>query len=163
MLTIPWIVAVVTSSLIVDMGWMVAVLTNTLKNKTIRQWYQEFGIGAVLSDIMSSSVCVLLVTAWLPLKPTFYSILQVCSVAVGLQVIHDLSLYKLTQQAYSSKILNLFKAYGAENGASILVADASIIVSTLLLAMVLQSLPYCTVVLILLMALYILPYLVYSI
>lgn len=163
MLTIPWIVAVVTSAVLVDMAWMSAVVTNTLTNKTIRQWYQEFGLGAVLSDVMSSSVCILLVSVWLPVKPTLESILRFCSVAVGVQVVHDVSLYELSKQESSSRIMKLFKAYGEENGASVLFADASIIVSTFLLALALQTIPYPILVLLLLTALYILPYLLYSI
>lgn len=158
---IEFIVAVVTSALLIDMAWITARLTNLLTSKSYRKWYTEFHLGAVLSDIMSCTVCILLVALWLPLKPTFSSILQFCSVAVGVQVVHDLSLYQLTK-GFSSPIMTLFKEYGDENGMSILFADASIIASTVLLTLVLQTLPHYLVVVLLLTALYILPYLIYS-
>lgn len=161
-MNIEFIVAVVTSALLIDMGWITARLTNVLTSKSYRKWYTEFNLGAVLSDVMSCTVCILLVALWLPLKPTVQSILQFCSVAVGVQVVHDLSLYQLTKQGFSSPIMTLFKEYGDENGISILFADASIIVSTVLLTLVLQTLPHYLVVIILLTALYILPYLIYS-
>lgn len=161
-MSVQFIVAVITSALIVDMAWMTALVTNVLTTKTLRQWYKDFQLGAVLSDVTSASACILLVSLWLPLQPNFMSIARFCSVAVGFQMAHDLALYELSKNS-SSRILTLFRKYGEENGALVLAADASIIVTTALLALALQTLPYTTLLVLLVTALYILPYLLYSV
>ena len=157
-----FIVAVVTSALLVDMAWTIALLNNVFTSTSLRKWYTELQLGAVLSDIMSITFCIVLVSLWLPLAPNVHSILRFSSVAVGFQVLHDLSIYQLTKLGFSSKIMTLFNAYGKEHGINILFVDASMIVSTILLSLVLQRLPPYVVACILITALYILPYLIYS-
>lgn len=162
MITVQFIVAVITSALLIDMGWISALLSGVITTKTLREWYKDFQLGAVLMDVMSASACILIVSLWIPLQRSLFSIGRFCSAAIGFQLLHDVILYEASKNS-SSRILTLFRKYGEENGFRVLLADASIIVSTVLLSLVLQSIPYTTLLVLLVTALYILPYLLYSV
>jgi hypothetical protein len=98
--------------------------------KTIRQYYREFTIGAYSMDITSAIIGSYLAIL---LAPNFYMQL-VYVVIIGL--IHDTSfgLFLNSINTKSSKILQFFKDYAKENGKTILIVDALILLSTLLVS-----------------------------
>jgi len=106
--------------------------------KAVRTWYKRYGVGAYAIDILSAVFCVCvareIVLSLLKKKeddPSFFLLL--CSVSVAIQMAHDL-LFGAWLRGYEgdSPILLLFKEYASEVGATILVADALIILCTCL-------------------------------
>jgi hypothetical protein len=128
------IVTLAVGAIIVDtiVGY---ILLLTKSGKTIRQWYSEFTIGAYAMDITSLTIGTYIATL---LTPNFY--LQfVYVVIVGL--IHDISfaLFLNSVNTKGSKILQFFKDYAKEYGKKILLIDALMLVSTLLVSNVLLN------------------------
>jgi hypothetical protein len=103
---------------------------NKNSGKTIRQYYREFTIGAYSMDITSAIIGSYLAIL---LAPNFYMQL-VYVVIIGL--IHDTSfgLFLNSINTKSSKILQFFKDYAKEYGKKILIVDALILLSTLLVS-----------------------------
>ena len=123
------IVTLAVAAIIVDtIGGYILLLTKS--GKTIRQWYSEFTIGAYSMDIASLTIGTYLATL---LTPNFYMQL-VYVVIIGL--IHDTSfgLFLNSINTKSSKILQFFKDYAKEYGKKILIVDALILLSTLLVS-----------------------------
>jgi len=123
------IVTLAVAAIIVDtvVGY---ILLLTRSGKTIRQWYNQFTIGAYAMDITSLIIGTYIATL---LTPNFYMQL-VYVVIIGL--IHDTSfaLFLNSVNTKSSKILEFFKDYAKEYGKKILLVDALMLVSTLLLS-----------------------------
>jgi|UniRef100_A0A6C0CC48 hypothetical protein len=124
------ILTLAVGSIIVETIGLILIYFTALTRKTIRQWYNEFTLGAYTIDITSVIIGTYLATL---LTPNLYLQL-LCVVIIGL--IHDTSFgfFINSINTRSSKILEFFKKYAKEYGAKILVVDALILVSTLLVS-----------------------------
>ena len=123
------IVTLAVAAIIVDtIGGYILLLTKS--GKTIRQWYNQFTIGAYSMDIASLTIGTYLATL---LTPNFY--MQLLYVII-IGLIHDTSfaLFLNSINTKSSKILEFFKDYAKEYGKKILLVDALMLVSTLLVS-----------------------------
>ena len=136
---------------------VIALLLTTFSSKTLTQWYREFGLGAVLADVL-----VLVLVVWLAHFLYQGNIFVTACIAVGLQLTHDL-LFGAFIQKYTGKspILNVFKGYAKEHGTSILLADACMILSTVLLEQVFSMSGYNEILFVLFV--YLVPYFVFSV
>jgi len=128
------IVTLAVGAIIVDtiVGY---ILLLTKSGKTIRQWYSEFTIGAYAMDIASLTIGTYIATL---LTPNFY--LQLVYVVI-IGLIHDISfsVFLNSVNTKGSKILQFFKDYAKEYGKKILLIDALMLVSTLLVSNVLLN------------------------
>jgi predicted secreted protein len=123
------IVTLAVAAIIVDtIGGYILLLTKS--GKTIREWYSKFTIGAYSMDIASLTIGTYLATL---LTPNFY--MQLFYVII-IGLIHDTSfaLFLNSINTKSSKILEFFKDYAKEYGKKILLVDALMLVSTLLVS-----------------------------
>jgi hypothetical protein len=123
------IITLAVAAIIVDtIGGYILLLTKS--GKTIREWYSKFTIGAYSMDIASLTIGTYLATL---LTPNFY--MQLLYVII-IGLIHDTSfaLFLNSINTKSSKILEFFKDYAKEYGKKILLVDALMLVSTLLVS-----------------------------
>jgi hypothetical protein len=124
------ITTLIIAGIIVENIVLFMLFFNKNSGKTIRQYYREFTIGAYSMDITSAIIGSYLAIL---LAPNFYMQL-VYVVIIGL--IHDTSfgLFLNSINTKSSKILQFFKDYAKEYGKKILIVDALILLSTLLVS-----------------------------
>jgi hypothetical protein len=124
------ITTLIIAAIIVENIVLYMLFFNKKSGKTIRQYYREFKIGAYSMDITSAIIGSYLAIL---LAPNFYMQL-VYVVIIGL--IHDTSfgLFLNSINTKSSKILQFFKDYAKEYGKKILIVDALILLSTLLVS-----------------------------
>jgi hypothetical protein len=137
---------------------VVIVLTiYAFKSKTLTQWYREFGIGAVIADVL-----ILVLVVWLAHFLYQGNLFVTACIAVGIQMTHDLLFGAFIQRYHgTSPIFNLFKGYTKENGAYILVADAALVLSTVVLEQIFSMSRYNDIFTVGLV--YLVPYFVYSV
>ena len=136
---------------------VIALTIYVFKSKTLTQWYREFGIGAVIADVL-----ILVLVVWLANFLSQGNLFITACIAVGIQLTHDLLFGAFIQQYHgTSPIFNVFKGYTKENGANILVADAILVLSTLLLEQVFSMTRYNDILTIFFV--YLVPYFVYSV
>jgi hypothetical protein len=124
------IIALVVAVLWVDLIVIIISLYGVL-GKTIREWYAKFGPVAVLSDCLIIILGIMLANFLYPGASTIELIL----VALILQLIHDGLFYLLVIQKLpegQNSIIDLFKKYAAEGGYRILIADALMVLATIL-------------------------------
>jgi predicted secreted protein len=124
------ILTLVVGAIIVECFTLGLIYFTALTRKTIRQWYNEFTIGAYTMDIASAIIGVYLATLFT--SNLYLQILYV--VIIGL--IHDISfgMFLNSINTKSSKVMEFFKKYAKEYGKKILFVDALILVSTLLVS-----------------------------
>jgi hypothetical protein len=122
-------------------------------------------LGAVIADVLIIVIGII-ATRYIYYKIfKEYSLLKFIGVAVMIQLIHDLLFAYLFNSIPNthSGIMNVFKEYGAEIGAPILVADALMVIGSILLSNYLVNIPLNNTIIIFIISVYVLPYLIYSI
>lgn len=124
------ITTLITGALIVEYFILVTLYFNKNSGKTIRQWYNQFTIGAYAMDVTSATIGAFLAT----LLTSSYYLQLLFVLLIGL--IHDLlfGLFLNSVNTKSSKVLEFFKNYAKEYGKKILFVDALILLSTLLVS-----------------------------
>ena len=124
------IITLAVAAIIVDTIVGYRVLFSKNGGKYIRQWYKQFTIGAYAMDILSIIGGTYIST----LLTTSYYLQLLVVVIIGL--IHDTSfaLFLNSVNTKSSNVLELFKNYAKESGKIILLYDALMLVSTLILS-----------------------------
>ena len=123
---LPLVVAVLWVDLIVIFLSLYGVL-----GKTIREWYAKFGPVAVLSDCLIIILVIMLANFLYPTAST----LELILLALILQVVHDGLFYVLVIQQVpegQNGIIDLFKKYAAEGSYRILIADALMVLASIL-------------------------------
>jgi hypothetical protein len=100
--------------------------------KTLGDWYREFGVVAVGSDVLIIVLGIALAKFLVP-DATGWTLV---GLAVGIQLVHDVLFYVGIIQGIPSghnKILDLFKRYAGEGGWKILLADSAMVTASVLL------------------------------
>jgi hypothetical protein len=96
-------------------------------------WYDKFGLAAVSADVLSLFLGVLLATFLFPGATG----LQLVMGAIFVQLVHDIFFYVVVIQGLpqgQNSMIDVFKSYASEGGWTILLADALMISSVVVLA-----------------------------
>lgn len=127
---------IILSVIIVDIVAIILARYN-FAGQTINEWYNRFTLGGFVSDV--SSICfgiflsLLLFKFVLP-KDSF-TLLNFMICVVIIQMIHD-TIFGFVIKSYppnSNKMMDLFKGYVDENSWKILLVDASMMISSIIL------------------------------
>ncbi len=152
------------AALATDLIVITLALMGYLNGKALSLWYKKFTLGAVIADVLI--LVIGFIIAYYIYKYFFktYNIFLFILIVIIVQLIHDL-LFGLIISNYkgNSEILNVFKMYIKEISYKILLVDASMLVSTVLLEKVFSSTNQTNNILILIGLVYLTPYLVFSI
>ena len=111
--------------------------------KSLNEWYERFGVFAVGSDILSILIGIL-VTRYIYTLGGFKNPLLFLVILVLFQLAHDLFFYVAVIRglpAGHNQMIDVFKSYGDENGAKILVADSLMMLASVFTASFLMDLP----------------------
>lgn len=152
-------------AIITDLIVVGRVVLGLLKSKTLTSWYNLYGLSGVLADVLSIMIGIIIAAFIYGFIFKKYSLLNFIIVAVIVQVCHDLlfSVFFRGVPRGSSRILDTFKDYANELGFRILIADALMIISTILLGTLFTKLSTNANIIILIVSLYLVPYFLYSI
>ena len=156
---------IITGALITDMIVLVIILAGYINGKSIKEWYITYGLSGVLVDTLSITIVIILVRFIYPFLFTNYSLLLFLVLTCAVQVTHDLLFYLFfkTIPRNNSPIMDIFNDYATEYGYLILRTDSLMMISTVLIGSYLATLNTNSNIIILIVSLYILPYLLHSI
>lgn len=153
------------AALITDLIIVSLALMGILNGNALTSWYKKFGLGAFMADVLSLMIGIII--AFFIYKfvkkenqhPLLFLFIVVC-----VQLTHDL-LFGLFVNNYkgNSEFLNVFKLYIKEVGFKILIFDALMVISTVLFQNLLLTMNQTTNIILLIVLLYLTPYLVFSI
>jgi hypothetical protein len=155
---------ILNGALITDLFVIALVISGVIKSVTLKEWYHKYGVAAVLGDVLILVIGVIIVRAIYPLIFSKFSILSFVGLAVIVQLIHDLSFAQMMNAIPRgrSMIMDTFKDYGKEMGVLILIADALMISGTAILGSLLASSSLNINIIVLILAIYLVPYFIYS-
>jgi uncharacterized protein YacL len=155
----------ITAGLIVDMIILVMIVFGYINLKSLNNWYNKFGLSAVLADVLSIVIGIIIARFLYSYLFSEYSLVLFLLIACVVQLTHDVAFASFFNSVprNMSSILDVFKDYAKEAGIQILLVDALMVVSTILLGSYLATLTMNSMIIIFIVLLYILPYLLYSI
>jgi hypothetical protein len=155
---------IITSALIIDLVIILMVLFKKINSKSLNSWYNKFGPSAVLADVFSIVIGIILARFVYLFIFKEYSLIKFLFLTIIIQIIHDLSLGLFINSIPrgNSSIFDVFKDYALENGLTILMVDALMMISTIILASYLTTFKNNNIIIILISMLYITPYLLFS-
>jgi hypothetical protein len=122
---------IVTSVLWIDLIFLLISKSGKFGN-VVKKWYKEFGITAVFSDCLIIILGIYIALYLFPNSSTFELIVY----AIMIQIIHDILLYYfiiLPLPLNTNKIIDIFKEYALENSYKPIIADSTMIGSSVLL------------------------------
>ena len=156
---------ILAAAIIVDLLVMMRVVLGQIKSVSLTAWYQKYRGMGVLADVLSIVIGIVLARFLYPFFFPKWSLPLFLMVTVAIQVTHDVTFAALFNAVPrgASAILDTFKEYAREFGPIILLADAMMMVGTVLLGSLLASQSLNTNILVFLVALYLIPYVLYSI
>ena len=156
---------IITAALLVDMVVLIQMVFGAIRFKSLNAWYNQFGVLAVLADVLSIAIGIIIARFLYPFFFKQYALFAFLALTVAVQMTHDILFAQLVNiiPRKASAIIDVFKDYATEVGAQILLADASMMIGTILLASYLASFSLNTQIIVLIVSAYILPYLLYSI
>lgn len=112
--------------------------------RTLNDWYDQFGIVAVLSDclvILIGFIIARYIYALLGLKHNLFLFLLL---VVAVQALHDIFFYVAVIKPIPrghNKMIDVFKNYADENGALIIAGDAGLMLASAAIALLFKSQP----------------------
>jgi hypothetical protein len=155
---------IITGALIVDLIVIFLAILNIIKSKSLIIWYNKFGPSAILADVLSIVIGVIISRYLYPFIFKEYSLIKFLCLTIIVQVTHDLLfafLFNSIQRGNSS-ILDVFKDYALEVGFKILLVDALMMISTIIIGSYLKKFTNNSVIILLIIMLYMSPYLLFS-
>ncbi len=153
-----------TGVIIIDLIVIFIARQSDFFGKQINIWYDRFGLNAVILDVF------IIVIGFIITRYIFYYFdlsftpLKFISILVIVQLIHDLLFYyfSILPTPYSKNdLMDIYKDYSVENSYKILIADASMMIGSALIAMNLKNYDMHVSTSLLILSIYILPYLLY--
>jgi hypothetical protein len=151
--------------LLTDLAVIALLLSGVIGSVVLKRWYREFTLAGVLADVLIIVIGIVIARFVYPYVFREYSLGRFLGLVVAIQVIHDLLFYAVVKSIPRgrSKIADVFYAYGKEVGFQAVVADSLMMVSSVLLATFLKQQTLNTNLIVLLLGVYAVPYMVYSV
>ncbi len=139
-----------------------------LGGKSLNIWYDKFSLHAVIANVFIILIVIILAQIVYThfVKPYYgWNPIIFILIVVLIQIIHHLALYIfviLPIPKGHNSIMDLYKIYAKEIGRPIIIIDAIIIISSVLVTIALQYLPVYVNTFIAILAIYILPYILHT-
>jgi len=153
-----------TAVTIVDLS-VIYLARNKLLGSNINVWYDKFGISAVILDIFII-IIGLIITRYIFFINNFsFSPLLFIIIAVSVQLIHDYLFYAfvISPTPYGvNNLMDVYKDYAKEGSFKILGADSAMVIASALIAMYLKSVPASYSSALLILSIYLIPYLLFQ-
>jgi uncharacterized protein YacL len=152
---------IITAVVIVDMIIILIARDTTFLGKTINEWYDKFGITAVILDVLIIVIGFIITRYSFSFFNLEFSPLLFIGIALIVQIIHDILLYQFVILPYptgNNKVIDIYKKYADEDGSKIIIADSTMMIFSALIAMYLKDKPMHVTSSLLIGSLYIIPY-----
>lgn len=152
--------------IITDMIVIIMLIAGIIDSQVLKDWYREFQLSAVICDVVIIFIGIIITRFIYPFLFSKFSLWKFIILAIIVQIVHDLLFYKLfSNMKYgTNKMMDTFKRYGDEVGYKAILFDSAMIVVSILLGsfFALAKIGLNTNIIILAVAVYLIPYLIYT-
>jgi len=108
---------------------------------SLNTWYTRFGIFAVIADVLSIAIGIL-ITRYIYTLLRLTNPLYFLAILLAVQLVHDILFYQLIIQPTplgTNQMIDVFKSYSKENGGKILIADAMMVLGSVAIGSLLKG------------------------
>jgi hypothetical protein len=150
--------------LITDMVVILLLIFGFIKSKVLVEWYKKYNLSAVIADILIIFIGIIITRYIYPKLFGEFSIIKFTILAVLVQITHDILFYILFKNIPrgTNMMLDTFKDYANEVGFNAILADSGMMIMASLLSSYLTGQSLNTNSILLIVLVYILPYIVYN-
>jgi hypothetical protein len=157
---------ILNAAILTDLFGIVLLLSKNIESKYLREWYKKYTLSAVIMDVLILVIGAILARLVYPFFfSSGFSLIGLATIAVIIQVTHDILFamgFNMIPRG-KSDIVDLFQDYGKEIGVWILVADAVMMVSTIVFGSLFASLSLHANILLLIGLVYLIQYILLSV
>jgi hypothetical protein len=156
---------ILNSVIITDIFVILLLISGFIKSKVLQNWYRRLTLSAVIADVLIIVIGIILTRFFYPYIFSQYSLPKFLLLAVLIQITHDILFYLFCTSVKrgKSQILDIFKDYGKEKGSRAIVADSLMMISSILIASYLKGKTLNSNIIILIISIYLVPYMVYTV
>ena len=153
-----------TGVLITDMFVILLLNMKLINSQVLRKWYSEYNLSAVIADVLIILIGLIIARAIYYYIFDKFSILKFILVAVVVQVIHDILFYILFKNVPRgmNRMLDTFKDYANEVSYKAIISDSGMMVMAAIIASYLAGESLNKNIIVLVVSVYMLPYLLYN-
>jgi hypothetical protein len=150
--------------LITDLFVILLLNTKIIKSDVLRKWYSQYNLSAVIADVLIILIGLIITRAIYYYIFDKFSILKFISLAVLVQIAHDILFYFLFKNVPRgvNKMLDTFKDYANEVSYKAILSDSGMMIMASLIAFYLVNKSTNTNIIVLISFVYLLPYLLYN-
>jgi hypothetical protein len=150
--------------IITDLLFIIFLTFGIIYSKVLKQWYDKYTILAFIADVLIIMIGLLITNKAYYYIFKEFSLIKFIILAVILQIIHDILFFILITiiPRGKNKMIDTFKDYAKEASYFAIIGDSLMIISACLIWYYLLNLDINTNIIILIVSLYIMPYLLYS-
>jgi hypothetical protein len=150
--------------LITDLFVILLLNMKIVNSKVLRTWYSQYNLSAVIADVLIIFIGLIIVRAIYYYIFDEFSITKFVILAVAVQIVHDILFYLFFNNIPRglNKMLDTFKDYANEVSYKAILADSGMMIMASLIASYLASKNLNTNIIVMILSLYILPYLLYN-
>jgi hypothetical protein len=156
---------ITTAVIIVDLVVIYIARNTDLLGKQINIWYNKFGLSAVALDVLIIIIGFIITRYIFSYSKIQFSPTTFIIIVLVVQIIHDILLYELIIKPTpvgSNQVIDVYKDYAKEHGFKIIIADSAMVLASAVLAMYLKNKEMHETSTLLIIGLYIIPYLLYQ-
>lgn len=150
--------------LITDLFVIMCLNMKLIKSVVLKEWYGKYNLSAVIADILIILIGLIIVRAIYYYVFDTFSIIKFVSLAVLVQVTHDVLFYLFFKNVPRgmNMMLDTFKDYANEMSYKAVLADSGMMILASLIASFLAGKTLNTNIIVLVVFVYLLPYFLYN-
>ena len=135
-----------------------------IDSNVLRKWYSQYNLSAIMADVLIIFIVLIITRALYYYIFDSFSILKFIGLAVLLQITHDILFYVFFTNVPRglNKMIDTFKDYAKEASYKAILADSGMMIMASLIAFYLVNQSTNTNIIVLIVFLYLLPYLLYN-
>ena len=150
--------------IITDVFFMLLLNFGIINSKVLKEWYRSYNLSAVIADVLIIMIGILITKKIYNYIFKEFSLIKFIILALIIQIIHDILFYILITiiPKGSNRMIDTFKDYAKEVSYGAIIGDSLMIITACILFNYLEKMDKNTNIIILIVSLYILPYILYN-
>jgi hypothetical protein len=153
-----------TSVLITDLVVILLLNMNIIQSRVLREWYATYNLSAVIADVLIIFIGIIIARYLYSRIFKSYTLLKFIGLAVTIQIIHDILFYVFFKNVPRgvNRMLDTFKDYAKEVSYKAVFSDSGMMILASLLSAYLVGKNLNTNIIVMIIAVYFTPYILYN-
>ena len=150
--------------LLTDLFVIFLLNTKVIKSSVLKEWYNNYNLSAVIADVLIIYIGLIVARFLYYYIFDNFTIVKFIILATSIQIVHDILFYMFFKNVPrgANKMLDTFKDYAKEVGHTAILSDSCMMIMACLIASYLTGKSFNVNFIVMILSLYLLPYLLYN-